>query len=75
MTMRVPATTSVAAWMTAETEVGPSMASGNQLWTPMVTDLILTMERTSVSSMLPAYVDGLEHVVREDYRAQLPQYS
>jgi hypothetical protein len=30
--MKMPATTMVAAWMRAETGVGPAMASGSQVW-------------------------------------------
>ena len=31
-TMKMPATTMVAAWMRADTGVGPAMASGSQVW-------------------------------------------
>ena len=34
-----PATTIVAAWIKAETGVGPSMASGNQIWKGNIADL------------------------------------
>ena len=30
--MKTPATTIVAAWMSAETGVGPAMASGSHVW-------------------------------------------
>ena len=30
--MKMPATTIVAAWMRADTGVGPAMASGSQVW-------------------------------------------
>ena len=30
--MKMPATTMVAAWMSADTGVGPAMASGSQVW-------------------------------------------
>lgn len=35
---KTPAVTSVAAWMSAETGVGPSMASGNQMCNPICAD-------------------------------------
>ena len=38
-TMKTPAVTMVAAWISAETGVGPSMASGNQVWRPSCADL------------------------------------
>ena len=56
-TKRVPATTRVAAWMTADTDVGPSMASGNHEWIPMVTDFTETIVRSMVSSILPAHLN------------------
>ena len=30
--MKMPATTMVAAWISADTGVGPAMASGSQVW-------------------------------------------
>ena len=45
-----PATTNVAAWMTADTAVGPSIASGSHPWIPRrmhLTDTI-SMQRASV---------------------------
>ena len=38
-TMNTPAVTMVAAWISAETGVGPSMASGNQVCKPSCADL------------------------------------
>src|SRR6266568_1110522 len=38
-TMYTPAVTMVAAWMRAETGVGPSMASGSQVWSRNCADL------------------------------------
>ncbi len=38
-TMNTPAVTMVAAWISAETGVGPSIASGNQVWRPSCADL------------------------------------
>ena len=38
-TMKIPAVTMVAAWISAETGVGPSMASGNQVCRPSWADL------------------------------------
>src|SRR4029077_15489768 len=37
-TMNTPAVTMVAAWMRAETGVGPSMASGSQVWSGSCAD-------------------------------------
>src|SRR5204863_6984781 len=37
-TMKTPAVTIVAAWMSAETGVGPSIASGSQVWRPSCAD-------------------------------------
>jgi len=52
-TYSTPATTKVAAWMTADTDVGPSIASGSQLWRPMATLLMDTMLSRSKSTRLP----------------------
>ena len=38
----MPATTMVAAWMRAETGVGPAMASGSQVWRMNWPDLDMT---------------------------------
>ena len=38
-TMNTPAVTMVAAWINAETGVGPSMASGSQVWSRNCADL------------------------------------
>src|SRR3546814_5195416 len=47
-TMNTPAVTMVAAWMSAETGVGPSIASGIQVWSPSCADLpIRSEEHTS----------------------------
>ena len=40
--MNTPATTMVAAWMSAETGVGPAMASGSQVWRKNCPDLDMT---------------------------------
>ncbi len=37
-TMKTPAVTMVAAWIKAETGVGPSIASGSQVWRPICAD-------------------------------------
>ena len=49
-----PATTNVAAWMTADTAVGPSIASGSQLCRPTVTLLTATIASSILSSKLAA---------------------
>ena len=45
-----PATTKVAAWITDETAVGPSIASGNQLCTPTVMSLTLSISMSILSA-------------------------
>ena len=49
---RTPATTNVAACMTADTEVGPSIASGSQLCNPIKTLLTPTIRRSRESMVL-----------------------
>ena len=44
-----PATTRVAAWMMADTEVGPSMASGSHVWIPNITSLTDSIRMPSSS--------------------------
>ena len=39
ITKKIPAVTIVAAWINAETGVGPSIASGNQICKPICADL------------------------------------
>ena len=55
--MKTPAVTMVAAWMSAETGVGPSIASGSQVWSGTCADLpIAPMKRsrqTMVSALCP----------------------
>ena len=57
-TMKTPAVTMVAAWMSAETGVGPSMASGSQVCSGTCADLpIAPMKRsrqTTVSAPAPS---------------------
>ncbi len=68
--MKTPAVTMVAAWISAETGVGPSMASGSQVWRPICADLPMaptnsrmqvTVERVDLpcrgnSMVMPAHV-------------------
>jgi hypothetical protein len=42
ITKKIPAVTIVAAWINAETGVGPSIASGSQLWRPNWADFPVT---------------------------------
>jgi len=44
-----PATTNVAAWITADTAVGPSIASGSQAWRPSTTILVPSIRATHPS--------------------------
>ena len=51
-TMNTPAVTIVAAWMRAETGVGPSIASGSQVWSRNCADLpIAPMNRSRQASV------------------------
>ena len=48
--MYTPAVTIVAAWMSAETGVGPSIASGSQTYSGICADLpVAPMNRSSVA--------------------------
>ena len=52
-TMKTPAVTIVAAWMSAETGVGPSMASGSQVWSGTCADLpIAPMKRSRQTTVI-----------------------
>ena len=52
-TMNTPAVTMVAAWISALTGVGPSIASGSQVWSPNCADLpIAPMNRRMHSSVI-----------------------
>src|SRR5436309_14794339 len=55
-TMYTPAVTMVAAWMSAETGVGPSIASGNHVWSGSCADL--PHAPTNRSSAMPVAVAG-----------------
>src|SRR3546814_2776401 len=46
-TMNTPAVTIVAAWISAETGVGPSIASGSQVWRPNCADLPIAPTNSS----------------------------
>ena len=56
--MKTPAVTMVAAWMSAETGVGPSMASGSQVWSGTCADLPIapmkSSRQTTVSAPAPS---------------------
>ena len=49
-TMKTPAVTIVAAWISADTGVGPSIASGSQVWRPSWADLPMA----PMNSRIPA---------------------
>ena len=57
--MNTPAVTIVAAWISAETGVGPSIASGSQVWRPSCADLPIApmnsrrQSRVIVSTRMP----------------------
>ena len=59
-TMNTPAVTMVAAWISALTGVGPSIASGSQVWSPICADLPIAPTNSSrhskviVSTRIPA---------------------
>ena len=73
-TSSTPATTSVAACITALTPVGPSMASGNQLWRPSTTLFTDTILITSMSTVL-----GVSQVCKsckwDDYGMPYPRHT
>ena len=50
-TKKTPAVTIVAAWIKAETGVGPSMASGNQVCKKICADLIAKLGANSIKDM------------------------
>ena len=52
--MNTPAVTIVAAWMSAETGVGPSIASGSQMWRPICA--LLPMQATNSRSAMAVAV-------------------
>ena len=60
-TMKTPAVTMVAAWISAETGVGPSMASGSQVWSGTCADFpIAPMKRSRQTTVIaPCAVVGL----------------
>src|SRR3546814_16285634 len=58
-TMNTPAVTIVAAWISAETGVGPSIASGSQVWTRHCADLPLAPQHSSTHT--PVIVSGRDH--------------
>ena len=59
--MKTPAVTMVAAWMSAETGVGPSMASGSQVWSGTCADLPIAPMKSSrqTTVIAPCPVVGL----------------
>ena len=64
-TMNTPAVTMVAAWISAETGVGPSMASGSQVCSRNCADLPMAPMNSSrravvsVSTCIAEEIDGL----------------
>ena len=54
----MPAATIVAAWISAEAGVGPSMASGSQSWNGSWADLPATPKRRQSSAAVRSVVDG-----------------
>ena len=54
-TMNTPAVTMVAAWIKAETGVGPSMASGSQVCKPNCADLPIAPKNSSKQVMVSAW--------------------
>ena len=53
-TMNTPAVTMVAAWISAETGVGPSMASGSQVWRTICADLPMAPMNKRMQMMVSA---------------------
>ena len=54
-TMKTPAVTMVAAWISAETGVGPSMASGSQVCRPICADLPMAPMNSRMQTMVSAW--------------------
>src|SRR5450759_3750056 len=61
-TRYTPATTIVAAWIRAETGVGPSIASGSQIWNGNIADLPTPPINTKI----------IDHVIMERPRNAIP---
>src|SRR5256885_3902860 len=57
-TTKTPAATIVAAWSSAETGVGPSIASGSQTCSGNCADLPITAKNTSSVTQVTTRVDG-----------------
>ena len=53
--MNTPAVTMVAAWISAETGVGPSMASGSQVCRPICADLPMAPMNSRMQMMVSAW--------------------
>src|SRR5712691_11678779 len=51
-TMKTPAVTIVAAWIKAETGVGPSIASGSQVWRPSCADFPIAPTNNRMQAMV-----------------------
>ena len=51
-TMNTPAVTMVAAWISADTGVGPSIASGSQVWRPSCADLPIAPMNSRMQSVV-----------------------
>ena len=58
-TMKTPAVTMVAAWMSADTGVGPSMASGSQVWSRNCADLPMAPMNSSRQTTVMAWKSQL----------------
>src|SRR6266705_3078302 len=54
-TMKTPAVTIVAAWIKAETGVGPSIASGSQVWRPSCADFPIAPTNSRMQAIV---IDG-----------------
>ena len=54
-TMNTPAVTMVAAWISAETGVGPSMASGSQVCRPSCADLPIAPMNSRMQNSVRAW--------------------
>ena len=62
--MNTPAVTMVAAWIRAETGVGPSMASGSQVCRPSWADLPMAPMNSSTQAMVSAWPSNHRKVKR-----------
>ena len=67
--MNTPAVTMVAAWISADTGVGPSIASGSQVWSPSCADLPIAP--TNSSTVTAVHMRGRERDLADEVQHAL----